>query len=102
VRERLAALDLLVVLDTVPSETARCADVILPVLQWAEEEGTMTNLEGRVIRRRRARPAPGEARSELWILHQLAARLGHPAGFPTDPALVFEELARASAGGRAD
>src|SRR5690606_351271 len=71
VRERLAALDLLVVLDTVPSETARCADVILPVLQWAEEEGTMTNLEGRVIRRRRARPAPGEARSELWILHQL-------------------------------
>lgn len=102
VRERLSALDLLVVLDTVPSETALCADVILPVLQWAEEEGTMTNLEGRVIRRRRARPAPGEARSELWILRQLAARLGVGHGFPTDPAEVFDELARASAGGRAD
>ncbi|MFC7375796.1 molybdopterin oxidoreductase family protein [Brachybacterium sp. GCM10030268] len=102
VRERLASLDLLVVLDTVPSETAECADVILPVAQWAEEEGTMTNLEGRVIRRRRARPAPGEARSELWILHELAARLGHPEGFPTDASAMFDELARASAGGRAD
>lgn len=102
VRERLESLDLLVVLDTVPSETALCADVILPVVQWAEEEGTMTNLEGRVIRRRQARPAPGQARSELWILRQLAARLGDASGFPTDPAAVFDELARASAGGRAD
>ncbi|WP_114853858.1 molybdopterin oxidoreductase family protein [Brachybacterium sp. YJGR34] len=102
VRERLAALDLLVVLDTVPSETAQMADIVLPIAQWAEEEGTMTNLEGRVIRRRRARAAPGEARSELWILHQLAARLGHDTGFPTDAAEVFDELARASAGGLAD
>ena len=42
VRERLAALDLLVVSDFVPSETALLADVVLPVTQWAEEEGTMT------------------------------------------------------------
>lgn len=62
----------------------------------------MTNLEGRVIRRRRARPAPGQARSELWILRELAARLGHPDGFPLEAADVFEELARASSGGRAD
>ncbi|MGP5008014.1 molybdopterin oxidoreductase family protein [Brachybacterium tyrofermentans] len=102
VRERLAALDLLVVLDTVPSETAQLADVVLPILQWAEEEGTMTNLEGRVIRRRRAREAPGEARDELWILQQLAARLGHPDGFPAEASAMFDELARASAGGRAD
>ena len=39
------------------SETAALADVVLPVAQWAEEDGTMTNLEGRVIRRRRARRA---------------------------------------------
>src|SRR5690606_18706350 len=45
VRERLAALDLLVVCDVVPSETALLADVVLPTTQWAEEEGTMTNLE---------------------------------------------------------
>ena len=106
VRERLAALDLLVVCDVVPSETARLADVVLPTTQWAEEEGTMTNLEGRVLRRRRAVEAPGEARSELWILAELARRLGagHVPGdaFPTDPAAVFDELARASAGGPAD
>ncbi|NCT89380.1 molybdopterin oxidoreductase family protein [Cellulomonas sp. APG4] len=102
VRERLRALDLLVVCDLVPSETTRLAHVVLPVTQWAEEEGTMTSLEGRVLRRRRALPPPPGVRSELDVLHDLAARLGVPTGFPTDPAEVFDELARASAGGVAD
>ncbi|MDM8084314.1 molybdopterin oxidoreductase family protein [Cellulomonas cellasea] len=102
VRERLAALDLLVVCDVVPSETALLADVVLPVTQWAEEEGTMTSLEGRVLRRRRALPAPQGVRTELEVLHDLAALLGVPTGFPADPAEVFDELARASAGGVAD
>ncbi|MFE6234762.1 molybdopterin oxidoreductase family protein [Cellulosimicrobium sp. NPDC057862] len=102
VAANLRALDLLVVCDLVPSETALLADVVLPVTQWAEEEGTMTSLEGRVIRRRRAVDAPGEARSELWILAELARRLGSDVSFPTDPAAVFDELARASAGGVAD
>ncbi|WP_084073564.1 molybdopterin oxidoreductase family protein [Demequina sp. NBRC 110052] len=100
--DALRRLDLLVVADTVPSETAMLADVILPVTQWAEEDGTMTNLEGRIIRRRKAVDAPGEARSELWILQQLATRLGVPTGFPTAAGEVFDELARASAGGKAD
>ncbi|MFJ3403167.1 molybdopterin oxidoreductase family protein [Promicromonospora sp. NPDC090134] len=102
--DRLRSLDLLVVCDFVPSETALLADVVLPVTQWAEEEGTMTSLEGRVIRRRAAVRAPGEARSELWILAELARRLGadDALAFPTDPAVVFDELARASAGGPAD
>jgi assimilatory nitrate reductase catalytic subunit len=102
VEARLRALDLLVVCDIVPSETAMLADIILPVTQWAEEDGTMTNLEGRVIRRRTAVAAPGEARSELWILAELAKRLDCVAEFSTDPASVFAELARASAGGKAD
>ncbi|WP_439644682.1 molybdopterin oxidoreductase family protein [Demequina sediminicola] len=102
VRESLARLDLLVVCDMVPSETALEADVILPVTQWAEESGTMTNLEGRIIRRRAAVPAPGDARSELWILGELASRLGVTEGFSDDPGEVFAELARASAGGKAD
>ncbi|WP_062388309.1 molybdopterin oxidoreductase family protein [Demequina iriomotensis] len=102
VEERLRALDLLVVCDLVPSETAMLADVILPVTQWAEEDGTMTNLEGRVIRRRTAVAAPGEARSELWILRELAARLGCDALFSDDPETMFDEMARASAGGKAD
>nr|WP_239066616.1 molybdopterin oxidoreductase family protein [Demequina activiva] len=100
--ESLKRLDLLVVSDLVPSETAMLADVILPVTQWAEEEGTMTNLEGRIIRRRKAVDAPGQARSELWILGELARRLGVLGGFPDDPRAVFDEMARASAGGVAD
>jgi len=102
VRRRVQDLDLLVVCDFVPSETALLADVVLPVTQWAEEEGTMTNLEGRVLRRRKALDPPGEARSELSILADLARRLDSPGRFDSDPAVVFDELARASAGGRAD
>ena len=103
VTERLASLDLLVVADFVPSETARMADVVLPVAQWAEEEGTLTNLEGRVLRRRRLLPPPPEVRSDLQVLRDLAVRLGEPASrYPTVPRMVFEELRAASHGGRAD
>lgn len=99
---RLDALDLLVVADMVMSETAARADVVLPVTQWAEEDGTMTNLEGRVIRRRAALSAPEGVRTDLDVLAGLAERLGVGHAFPTDPSAVFDELARASAGGPAD
>ncbi|MEV0700444.1 molybdopterin oxidoreductase family protein [Saccharopolyspora sp. NPDC050389] len=100
---RMSTLDLLVVADFVPSETAEMADVVLPVTQWAEEEGTMTSLEGRILRRRRLQVPPGHARSDLEVLHGLAVRLGEPGHrYPTSPREVFEELRRASAGGKAD
>ncbi|MFJ1701975.1 molybdopterin oxidoreductase family protein [Kitasatospora sp. NPDC088346] len=102
VGERLRALDFLAVSDVVLSETAELADVVLPVTQWAEETGTLTNLEGRVVLRRRAVDAPAGVRSDLEVLHALADRLGHGERFPTDPEQVFEELRRASAGGPAD
>ncbi|QCW49487.1 molybdopterin oxidoreductase family protein [Nocardioides dongxiaopingii] len=102
VTERLAALDLLVVADIVLSETAAMADVVLPVTQWAEESGTMTNLEGRVVLRQQAVPPPAGVRSDLEVIAALASRLGSTAAFPSDPEEVFAELARASAGGRAD
>ncbi|WP_156759794.1 molybdopterin oxidoreductase family protein [Microbacterium karelineae] len=102
VRAALGRLDLLVVSDFFLSETAQLADIVLPVLQWAEEEGTMTNLEGRVIRRRRAVDPPPGARSELWIMRELAARLDAPGAWSLDPAEVFDELAHASAGGLSD
>ncbi|MGV9883215.1 molybdopterin oxidoreductase family protein [Streptomyces sp. NPDC003006] len=102
VEERLRSLDFLAVADVVLSETAELADVVLPVTQWAEETGTVTNLEGRVLLRRQAVSAPAGVRSDLEVLHGLAARLGHGKGFPVDPEEVFEELRRASAGGPAD
>ena len=102
VRRRLAALDLLVVCDIVPSETTELAHVVLPVTQWVEEEGTMTSLEGRVLRRRRLLEPAGEARSELDVLADLAERLGCPVPLGREADAVFDELARASAGGRAD
>lgn len=102
VRTGIAALDLLVVCDFVLSETAALADVVLPVRQWAEEEGTMTSLEGRVLRRRRAIEPPEGTRDELWVLAELARRLDCTATFDTDPERVFEELRLASEGGLAD
>lgn len=102
VEERIRSLDFLAVCDVVLSETAALADVVLPVTQWAEETGTTTSLEGRVLLRRRAITAPEGVRSDLEVLHGLAERLGVEKGFPTDPEEVFEELRRASAGGVAD
>jgi assimilatory nitrate reductase catalytic subunit len=98
---RLDALELLVVADIFLSETAARADVVLPIAQWAEEEGTMTNLEGRVLLRRQARPLPAGVRSDTEVISALAARLG-VAGFPAAPAEIFAEFRRASAGGDAD
>ncbi|MGW1592575.1 molybdopterin-dependent oxidoreductase [Streptomyces sp. NPDC002343] len=102
VEKRLRSLDFLAVADVVLSETAELADVVLPVTQWAEETGTTTSLEGRVLLRRRAVAPPPGVHSDLYVLHELAGRLGVEKGFPTDPEEVFGELRRASAGGPAD
>jgi assimilatory nitrate reductase catalytic subunit len=102
ITERIAALDFLAVCDVVLSETAAMADVVLPVTQWAEETGTVTNLEGRVLLRRKAIDPPDGVRSDLYVLNVLAARLGWEKGFATNPEEVFDELRRASAGGPAD
>lgn len=102
VEERLRSLDLLVVSDIFLSETAALADVVLPTMQWAEEEGTMTNLEGRVIRRLKVVDAPPSVRGDLDVIKALADRLGRGEFFSTNPRDIFEELGRASAGGVAD
>jgi assimilatory nitrate reductase catalytic subunit len=103
VEERFRALDLLVVADFFLSETAKLADVVLPSAQWAEEEGTMTNLEGRVILRRAVTEVPTGVRSDLEIMRGIAARLGWAAQFSYESSRdVFEEFRRATAGGVAD
>lgn len=101
--DRLRALDFLVVSDFFLSETAALADVVLPSAQFAEEEGTMTNLEGRVIRRRRAVEPPDGVRTDLDVIRELAARLGAGARFAFGtPSDVFDELRAASSGAPAD
>ncbi len=103
VRMRLESLDMLVVSDFFLSETAAVADVVLPSAQWAEEDGTTTNLEGRVIRRRRCSDPPRGVRTDIETIVALAAKLGYPAAFPSAaPRDVFDELRRASRGGAAD
>ena len=102
VTDRLRALDMLVVADPFLSETAAIADVVLPCTQWAEEDGTMTNLEGRILlRQRMVAPAEG-VRTDTEILKALADRLGHADKFTAEPRAIFDELRRASAGGVAD
>ena len=103
VAERLQSLDFLVVSDFFLSETAALADVVLPSAQWAEEEGTMTNLEGRVIRRRRAFEPPAGVQDDVTTICKLAWLLGKGSHFDyADTGEIFAELGRASAGGPAD
>ena len=103
IERKVKSLDLLVVCDAFLNETAEHAHVVLPILQWAEEEGTMTNLEGRVIRRRKAVEAPEGVKGDVEILCELARRLGSERHFSfRSSEEVFDELRRASAGGKAD
>lgn len=100
--ERLASLDLLVVADLFLSETAARADVVLPVTQWAEHEGTTTNLEGRVLLRRRVIAPPDGVWTDTQILEALAKRLDQGKHFTADNRAIFEELRKATAGASAD
>jgi assimilatory nitrate reductase catalytic subunit len=103
IEAKLKQLDLLVVCDAFENETAQDAHVILPIAQFAEEEGTLTNLEGRVILREQVREPPEGVKTDLEILAELAERLGYAEGFRFDSAeAVFEELRRATAGAKAD
>ncbi len=77
----LGGLDFLVVQDLLLTATAQIADVVLPAAAaWAESEGTVTNSERRVQRVRRAMNPPGEAREDLWIIYELARRMGSDWG----------------------
>ncbi len=103
VRKALQNLDPLVVMDFFMSETAELADVVLPTSVWCEDEGTTTNLEGRVIKINAAAEPPGEARRDWQIVCDLARRLGRGEFFPFRSAReIWDELRLASKGGIAD
>jgi formate dehydrogenase major subunit len=75
-REALSALEHLVVQDLFLTETAVYADVILPASGWPEKDGTVTNTNRQVQMGRQAIPLPGEARHDLWIIQDIAKRMG--------------------------
>ncbi|PZT57022.1 assimilatory nitrate reductase catalytic subunit NasC [Paenibacillus silvae] len=103
VEEGLRKLDLLVVADMFLSETARMADIVLPVTAFMENEGTLTNLEGRVLLREQGRAAPGETLDDWVILCRIATKLGKGSWFEFEKAEdIFNELRVASRGGKAD
>ena len=84
VEDALAGLDHLVVQEIVLTRTADFAHVVLPAAAtWCEGEGTVTNSERRVQRVRKATDPPAGAKDELWIISQIARRLGHDWGCPS-------------------
>ena len=81
-RGMLEGLEFLVVQDLFLTKTAELADVVLPAAAaWAESEGTVTNSERRVQRVRKAKEPPGDARDDLWIIAELARRMGSDWGW---------------------
>jgi assimilatory nitrate reductase catalytic subunit len=103
VRRALDKLEFFVVIDFFLSETARQADVVLPGSLQEEDEGTVTQVEGRVIKINKAIDPPGEATQDWRIIQDIARALGRPHGFTFEsPRAIFDELRRASKGGVAD
>ena len=92
-REALAALDHLVVQDIFLTETAYLADVILPASAFPEKTGSFTNTDRLVQMGRQAVNPPGDARQDLWIIQQLAQRLGLSWAYG-HVSEVFDEMRR--------
>ena len=90
-RAGIAKLEHLVVQDIFLTETAMMADVILPASAWPEKNGTVTNTNRQVQMGRKALATPGDAREDLWILVEMAKRLGLDWTY-THPSEVFAEM----------
>jgi formate dehydrogenase major subunit len=90
-RAALASLQHLVVQDIFLTETAYLADVILPASAFPEKTGSFTNTDRLLQLGRQALQPPGEARQDLWIIQQMAQRLGLDWQYP-GAAEVFAEM----------
>jgi assimilatory nitrate reductase catalytic subunit len=103
VREALEKLEFFVCIDFFLSETARYADLVLPGSLMEEDEGTTTNVEGRVIHHRKVVDPPPGAWEDWRIICEIARRLGSGDRFPyASTREIFDELRLASKGGVSD
>ncbi len=103
IREALEKLEFFAGIDFFLSETVRHADVVLPGSLMEEDEGTTTNVEGRVIHHKKAVDPPAEAWEDWRIICELAQRLGAGEKFKyRSTKEIFDELRRASSGGVSD
>ena len=103
VSRMLDKLEFFVTIDFFLSATARHSNIVLPGSLQEEDEGVVTNTEGRVIKINKAIDCPGEARQDWRIIQDLAQALNRPHGFSfRSPGEIFEELRVASKGGVAD
>jgi assimilatory nitrate reductase catalytic subunit len=103
VTRALEKLEFFVAIDFFLSETAEHADIVLPGSLQEEDEGTTTQIEGRVIKINKAVDPPGDAREDWRIIQDIADRLGRNHGFTfRSPREIFDELRRASSGGISD
>ncbi|HEY8667106.1 MAG TPA: molybdopterin oxidoreductase family protein [Tepidisphaeraceae bacterium] len=99
----LDKLEFFVAIDFFLNDTAQHADIVLPGSLQEEDEGTVTQVEGRVIKINKAIACPGEAREDWRIIQDIAAALGRTHGMTFDsPRAIWEELRVASKGGIAD
>ncbi|MGH8846474.1 MAG: formate dehydrogenase subunit alpha, partial [Polaromonas sp.] len=97
-RHALASLEHLVVQDIFMTETAWLADVVLPATAWPEKTGTVSNTDRMVQLGQQAVTPPGDAKPDLWIIQQIAARMGlswNYAGPDSGVAAVYEEMRQA-------
>ena len=97
-RHALASLEHLVVQDIFMTETAWLADVVLPATAWPEKTGTVSNTDRMVQLGKQALTPPGDAKPDLWIIQQLANRLGcgwDYQGEHDGVAAVYEEMRQA-------
>ncbi|HEY7565477.1 MAG TPA: NADH-quinone oxidoreductase subunit NuoG [Acidimicrobiia bacterium] len=98
-REALTRARLVVAIDLFLTDSSRLAEVVLPAEGFAEKEGTVTNLEGRVQKVNRVVPGPGQSRPDWSILDDLAARMGSPLGLDSIDNVAKEIAAIAPAYG---
>jgi formate dehydrogenase major subunit len=92
-RAAMAKLEHLVVQDIFLTETCYLADVVLPATAWPEKDGTVTNTDRMVQLGRKALDAPGEAKPDLWIINEIARRIGLDWDY-AHPQQVFDEMRR--------